>query len=99
MSEVLIRNTISNINFMIEFNLDINLPREAQDSKKFLEELINSEKNQELNSNYFSDDKGQENLEETIDLNSNNLENLESEKKIKTKQTKNFSSNKTEEGK
>lgn len=43
MSEVIIRNTISNTNFIIEYNLDMNLPKEADDSQKFLEDLINNQ--------------------------------------------------------
>lgn len=55
MSEVLIRNTISNINFIIEYNLDINLPNEADDSRKFLMNIINADKEKETNA-YFNDD-------------------------------------------
>lgn len=57
MSEVIIRNTISNINFIIDYNLDINLPKEAEDSEKFLEELINTDIKNRENNNYFIEDK------------------------------------------
>jgi len=60
MSEVLIRNTISNINFIIEYNLDINLPSEADDSRKFLNDIINADKDKEINA-YFTEEREHEN--------------------------------------
>jgi len=64
MSEVLIRNTISNINFIIDYNLDINLPNEADDCEKFLNVLINKNIAKEDDSK-IEDKQDNENLEST----------------------------------
>ncbi len=64
MSEVIIRNTISNINFIIEYNLDINLPSEADNSQKFLNNLINVDKEDMDINAYFSDERENENATE-----------------------------------
>jgi len=75
MSEVIIRNNISNTNFIIEYNLDMKLPKEADDSQKFLAELINSEyqsKNlKNLKENYN---------EKEYENNNNHIENLNNSK-------------------
>jgi len=72
MSEVLIRNTISNINFIIEYNLDINLPNEADDSQKFLNDLINVDKEREINS-YCREDQDNKIIESNKRLNRKSL--------------------------
>jgi hypothetical protein len=79
MSEIIIRNNISNTNFIIEYNLDMKLPKEADDSRKFLEDLINSEyqtknfKNQKENYNEKDKDKeyDKNNYKNYFDLNLN----------------------------
>lgn len=76
MSEVLIRNTISNINFIIEYNLDMNLPNEADDSHKFLNDLINVDKERDINT-YFSDDRENENAEGNKRLSKKSMLNTE----------------------
>lgn len=76
MSEVLIRNTISNVNFIIEYNLDLNLPTEADDSHKFLNDLINVDKDREMNA-YFSEDRDIEINETNKRLSSKSMKNTE----------------------
>ena len=76
MSEVLIRNTISNINFIIDYNLDINLPNEADDSQKFLNDLINNDKERDVNT-YFREDIEKENAETNKRLSSKSMLNTE----------------------
>ncbi len=84
MSEILIRNTISNINFIIEYNIDINLPSEAEDSIKFLENLINSSKEKESNK-YLSEENDQE-------INNENATKKNSDKNINDNYAENLNS-------
>ena len=76
MSEVIIRNTISNTNFIIEYNLDMNLPKEANDSHKFLEELINFD-SQQKDSNNANKDRSNIQKENDVILIDDNLTSTE----------------------